>query len=714
MHFCLYYANVYMYITAVLIGYRQKLSLKKTMSYLLKHHPHILSDLLLRLHKHRLVSSEPSPQTSVSPAIPRQLSHAHYLALRLLFWFRGVSAAKKLLALVAVVAVPAAVQLGTFMKPQSVAFSFAGDTCFSNPNLFPAANREDGGSAFELDQIPAASFGTTPIFSTKTCIFMRDQPQKNTSETLTITAPLGIKKSVSVMVDTIPELLETQTIDQNISGLDALTFTLNMTDSNFSYRLVLAETAIDCGVKDTQISCPLNSLSLPQGQQFPYVLRRYLNSSYVEIHSGSVQTSEPVGIYSASIQPDETVLTHVTEISLQASKDIAAIDTATLLQGDAVIASNTEFNGTTVTIKTTEPLPRSATFTLSVGALKAADGGYLPEPYSLTFHTSGGPHVQGVNISKTGVNVDTTVQVTMNIGLLPGQSGLASITIGGQQIDASVTYSGQVITINPVQHLPKCSDFTVHVAGGSTSIFGVGDGTAWSYTARTKCHDSFNIGSSVNGRGIVAYKFGSGANTVVFVGGMHGDERSSVRTLDAWVDELEANFGRIPADKTIVVIPKSNPDGYASSSRRNAHNVDLNRNFPANDWTANVYQPGNVLIEGGGGSTPLSEPESSALASYVQASDPSLVLTYHAVARTVIYNGSGSSASLASTYGSLSGFSVSSSEAEDGIFSYPTTGEFENWLHDKVGIPCLLIENATMSSNEINNQKSAMWAVIGG
>jgi len=109
----------------------------------------------------------------------------------------------------------------------------------------------------------------------------------------------------------------------------------------------------------------------------------------------------------------------------------------------------------------------------------------------------------------------------------------------------------------------------------------------------------------------------------------------------------------------------------------------------------------------------LSEPESAALASYIQSISPSLVPTYHAVARTVIYNGSCNSAGLASSYGSLSGFGVISSTVEDSLFSYPTTVESETWLHDKLGIPALLIEDATMSSNEINSQKSAMWAMVG-
>lgn len=123
--------------------------------------------------------------------------------------------------------------------------------------------------------------------------------------------------------------------------------------------------------------------------------------------------------------------------------------------------------------------------------------------------------------------------------------------------------------------------------------------------------------------------------------------------------------------------------------------------------------PGGVYLENGGGTAPLDQPESSALASYINSFSPRLVLTYHAVASTVISNGAGDSYSLADLYSEHSGFAHYTSAHEDGIFAYLTTGEFETWLADKKGIPALLVELATMSSNELYSQRSAMWATLG-
>jgi protein MpaA len=192
---------------------------------------------------------------------------------------------------------------------------------------------------------------------------------------------------------------------------------------------------------------------------------------------------------------------------------------------------------------------------------------------------------------------------------------------------------------------------------------------------------------------------------------MHGNERSSVATLTAWIDELEHNYDKIPSDKTVIVIPNNNPDGYAVNSRINANGVDLNRNFPANDWASAVHIPGSFL-EVGGGATPLSEPESSALASFISSQAPKLVLTYHATASAVFANGSGISAERAAVYAEKSGFGNYNSAHEDEVFNYPTTGEFETWLYDKKGFACILVELATMTSNEINRQKPAMWAML--
>src|SRR4030095_16676652 len=189
---------------------------------------------------------------------------------------------------------------------------------------------------------------------------------------------------------------------------------------------------------------------------------------------------------------------------------------------------------------------------------------------------------------------------------------------------------GATVTIRPVSALPRCTGFTVRVLDGLQNSFGIAGGSAWQFGSRTICQSVFSIGTSVRGRSITAYSFGSGPSKIILVGTTHAHEPSAITLMNRWVDYLEGNAHRIPANRTIIVIPNLNPDGYAAGSRTNARSVDLNRNFPANNWKAGVTMPDKSFNPTGGGTAPLSEPESSAIASYVLNQSPRLVLTYHA------------------------------------------------------------------------------------
>jgi protein MpaA len=291
-------------------------------------------------------------------------------------------------------------------------------------------------------------------------------------------------------------------------------------------------------------------------------------------------------------------------------------------------------------------------------------------------------------------------------------ANFVSLRSGNTVIDTTLRVSGTTVTLQPKTPLTACTDIKLVVAAGLTSSYGVGGGTAWEYTSRTICQKSYNIGTSVQGRSITAYSFGTGATHIIFVGGTHGDEKSSTYILNSFIEDLEKNYRTIPANKTVIVIPNLNPDGFAASSRLNANGIDLNRNFPADNWQTDVYIPGNVFKPGGGGSAPLSEPESSALATFILQKQPRLVLTYHAVARLVISNDAGDSYALAQLYASKSGFGALMNSASHGAFEYDSTGEFEDWLHDKQNIPALLVELATTNQNEFSTHTQAMWSML--
>jgi protein MpaA len=71
----------------------------------------------------------------------------------------------------------------------------------------------------------------------------------------------------------------------------------------------------------------------------------------------------------------------------------------------------------------------------------------------------------------------------------------------------------------------------------------------------------------------------------LFLGGVHGDENPSVYILFRLAQFLKRN-PELYANKTIVIAPLVNPDGFLAKPQRrtNSAGVDINRNFPTKDW----------------------------------------------------------------------------------------------------------------------------------
>lgn len=125
------------------------------------------------------------------------------------------------------------------------------------------------------------------------------------------------------------------------------------------------------------------------------------------------------------------------------------------------------------------------------------------------------------------------------------------------------------------------------------------------------------IGHTVNDRAIHAWRVGNpdSPRKVVAMAAMHGDEGAPRQILRSIRD------GRTVEDVDLWLIPTVNPDGAAHGSRKNAHRVDLNRNFPR-EWAELDGE-----IESGPG--PASEPETRALMRFLRKIDPRFVVSFH-------------------------------------------------------------------------------------
>ncbi|MDZ7735547.1 MAG: M14 family zinc carboxypeptidase [Gammaproteobacteria bacterium] len=129
---------------------------------------------------------------------------------------------------------------------------------------------------------------------------------------------------------------------------------------------------------------------------------------------------------------------------------------------------------------------------------------------------------------------------------------------------------------------------------------------------------------------------------VLLVGGMHGDEYSSVSVVFKWMNILNKHHSGLFHWR---FAPLVNPDGLLrdESQRMNASGVDLNRNFPTPDWQTETE---DYWVNKTGrnprrypGAAPLSEPETRWLAKEIERFNPDVIVSVHAPYGVVDYDG---------------------------------------------------------------------------
>lgn len=152
------------------------------------------------------------------------------------------------------------------------------------------------------------------------------------------------------------------------------------------------------------------------------------------------------------------------------------------------------------------------------------------------------------------------------------------------------------------------------------------------------------IGHTVLERPLEVYRFGTGSHPHMIVAGIHGGyEWNTVSLAYELIELLNKEPERIPADKTLYILPNLNPDGYAKQlgpdGRANANNVDINRNWDSNwhaTWYgANCWSQRPITA----GDKPESEPETRALKNFILDRKIEAVISYHSAAYNIFSGG---------------------------------------------------------------------------
>ena len=108
-------------------------------------------------------------------------------------------------------------------------------------------------------------------------------------------------------------------------------------------------------------------------------------------------------------------------------------------------------------------------------------------------------------------------------------------------------------------------------------------------------------------------------NKALVVGSIHGDETAGLKV----VSELRRRYSGIRG-VDLWTVYTVNPDGVARGTRRNAHGVDLNRNFSFR-WHGGVPRSSGYYP----GPRPFSEPESRLVRRLVSRLRPRISIWYH-------------------------------------------------------------------------------------
>jgi hypothetical protein len=191
------------------------------------------------------------------------------------------------------------------------------------------------------------------------------------------------------------------------------------------------------------------------------------------------------------------------------------------------------------------------------------------------------------------------------------------------------------------------------------------------------------FGRSVQNRPLRVYvlenRFDAARRDVTLIyGAVHGNETSTPGV----VEYLRAHLKKHPSivkGRRVLLLPVLNPDGLARRSRRNARNVDINRNYPGT-WRRIRERNGFK-----GGPTVASEPETRAMIRLVARYAPRKIVSIHQPLNCLIYSGE-RSRPLALAIQKHNKYPIRTGAG------YPTPGGFGGYCDKVIKTPVVTIE----------------------
>ncbi|MGD9900860.1 MAG: M14 family murein peptide amidase A, partial [Calditrichaceae bacterium] len=200
------------------------------------------------------------------------------------------------------------------------------------------------------------------------------------------------------------------------------------------------------------------------------------------------------------------------------------------------------------------------------------------------------------------------------------------------------------------------------------------------------------------GRNIYLLELGQSEKTTLVLGAFHGDEQTGFHLVVRLAEYLAANPDQIR--QRVIFVPAVNPDALIERSRLNSGKVDINRNFPTDDWSP-VYQKQKNYP----GPEPASELETRVLIDLLNEYRPDKIITIHQDLHVVNYDGPAED--LAKIMAQMNGYPVSSD------IGYPTPGSFGNYAGNERNIPVITLELPDIDPDKAweQNREALIFAI---
>ena len=597
---------------------------------------------------------------------------------------------------------------GLSFLPKTAQLSYVGKTCVNQLTLFPGIQKLNNSADFALSYDNVNNVGAVAIAAGKTCFQPISEPADY--EQKLAVSPWGItllQRQIRILPGRAP-VADVSGIPASIPASRPLKVTLSGKDTLYTYSIALNDKRADCSPQESLLSCDIASLGLKQGTKYDFILQKqFKQRPTVDIAHVSVATLKAVTIKKSTIKNKQTVYANPRNFQFATDKEVKTVSATleTLGEKPTSVPLRVSIDDSKFELAFGTQLKRETKYRLILKNVEGTDGSTLAEPKKIDFTMSGGPKVKSVSVGSNRVGQSATIYITFDQAL----GGDATKYVGLKGGSAIVTKSSDRTVAVQLRNLPRCTPFSLTVTKGIKSKYDIASTSGWSFASRTVCHTIRTVGYSVQGRPIQAYFFGNGTDTVLFIGNIHGNEKSANATMNGWIGILESRAPSIPKGRQIVVVPMANPDGYYVYGRKNARGVNLNRNFPTANWERDIKTSSSQNDKGGGGRSAGSEPETRTIMALTNQLSPRLTVTYHSLGSLVNSNTVSLAASQGYAYARQVGYSYVSDADTAETFGFTMTGTYEDWMAER-GKACFLIELPSDYGDYSVSNETAMWS----